>query len=354
MDKIFTAIERRFSKFSTLPATPAAHPERYGLAMVCIAKNEERYLPEWIAFHQIVGVRHFYIYVNDRVEATQMAIQNFIGAGLATIIPWNSHSAYLSPQTLAYAHALANSGCDYRWMAFLDIDEFLFPVAYGTLLEALRPFRDLSGVSVPWYLFGTSGHATPPLGLIIEQYQSRAPFPPRAIDFQMLQYKSVVDPAAVSSMKNSHWFYLPDGTRAAFTEGRKKLNLLTEHLPSLLENKIFRLNHYFARSKAEIIAKMHGGRADRPGAPQGTRAKRVRTRRIWEMTEREPVHDTLILRFLPRLKARLAKDSKGTHEAPSWARQRFVPDDEHGYGDHGANDKDDPEFPQFRRDAGAQ
>ncbi len=29
-------------------------------------------------------------------------------------------------QTLAYAHAIMNFGADWRWMAFVDIDEFLF------------------------------------------------------------------------------------------------------------------------------------------------------------------------------------------------------------------------------------
>ncbi|MFZ5610087.1 MAG: glycosyltransferase family 92 protein [Pseudomonadota bacterium] len=321
MDKIYTAIEHRLHQFATLPALPAPKRDRHGLAMVCIAKNEERYLPEWIAFHRLVGARHFYIYVNDRVDAACHAVKRFIEDGLVTVIPWDNYTTVASPQTLAYAHALANFGPYYRWMAFIDVDEFLFPVSHATLLEALDQFQDLSGLAVPWHLFGTSGHAVPPPGLVTEHYQMRAPFPPRAIDYQMLQYKSVVDPAAVLSMKNSHWFYLPDGTRAAFTEGRHKLNMVSEHLPSLAQSRVFRLNHYFTRSASEIVAKMHGGRADRPGAPRGTRGKFIRTKRIWQLIERAPVHDTLIQRFLPDLKQALVPHEATVHAHRSMARR---------------------------------
>ena len=37
----------------------------YDLAVVAIFKNEGRYLDEWLAYHLLAGVEHFYLYNND-------------------------------------------------------------------------------------------------------------------------------------------------------------------------------------------------------------------------------------------------------------------------------------------------
>ncbi len=300
MQRLLTRVERRLHKFVDLPQAVHPDPDRYGLAMVCIAKNEENYICEWIEFHRIVGVRHFYIYVNDRIEKMRDVLQKYIDMQLVTLIPWQNYTTALAPQTLAYAHALGNYGSQYRWMGFIDVDEFLFPVQHETLNAALAPFGHLSGISIPWHMFGTSGHETAPDGLVVENYTQCAPFPPRLLDHQLLQYKSIVDPCAVYAMKNSHWFYSVSGQRVSKNERGENLGTFSEHLPARACKDIFRLNHYFTRSKSEIKAKLMSGRADRPGAPEGAKIKR--TRKLWQMVERELVEDTAIYRFLPRLK----------------------------------------------------
>ena len=40
---------------------------KYFLSLCCIIKDE-KYLEEFIIYHHIVGVEHFYIYDNEKVE----------------------------------------------------------------------------------------------------------------------------------------------------------------------------------------------------------------------------------------------------------------------------------------------
>ena len=41
---------------------------KYNVAICAIFKNEEPYIKEWIEFHKIVGVDHFYLYNNKLIS----------------------------------------------------------------------------------------------------------------------------------------------------------------------------------------------------------------------------------------------------------------------------------------------
>ena len=38
---------------------------KYNLAVMLIVKNAAQYMDEWICYHKLVGVEHFYIYDNE-------------------------------------------------------------------------------------------------------------------------------------------------------------------------------------------------------------------------------------------------------------------------------------------------
>ncbi|MCG8503121.1 MAG: glycosyltransferase family 92 protein [Sphingomonadales bacterium] len=311
MQKAITRVERLCKEFVDLPGRVSPRPNRSGLAVVCIAKREERYIREWIAFHRIAGARHVYVYVNEPMAVMSDVTRDFREQGFATLIPWDSFSKAGPPQTLAYAHALANFGPAYRWMAFIDVDEFLFAPRAPDLAEALKPYEALPGIAVPWHMFGTSGHKTPPDGLIIENYTWRAPFPPPRGAIELLQYKSIVDPARVRAIRNGHWFYLANGERAAFNERCRALSFLNEYRRSSAHADIFRLNHYFTRSIADVEAKIARGRIDRSSVrARAGSGFRKRTKRMCALIEQAPVQDTLIQRYLPELRRALAGDER--------------------------------------------
>src|SRR5207248_10986601 len=56
------------------------------LAICAIFKNEAPYLREWIEFHRLVGVSHFYLYRNGSTDDWEPVLRPYIGDGIATIV----------------------------------------------------------------------------------------------------------------------------------------------------------------------------------------------------------------------------------------------------------------------------
>lgn len=55
----------------------------YDLSIMAIVKNE-KYIQEWIEYHLLVGVQHFYIYDNESTDGLKDRIQKYIDDGIVT------------------------------------------------------------------------------------------------------------------------------------------------------------------------------------------------------------------------------------------------------------------------------
>ncbi|WP_164999630.1 glycosyltransferase family 2 protein [Salinicola tamaricis] len=111
----------------------------YRLAMVAIVKNEHDYLPEWVAYHRMIGVEHFYIADNGSDDGTDLLLASWQRLGLVTTCSWTPED---KAQTSWYAHVLETWGREAEFMAFLDADEFLvLPTATGRWSGWLRYWR---------------------------------------------------------------------------------------------------------------------------------------------------------------------------------------------------------------------
>ena len=269
-------------------------PTRY-LAVVAIVKNEGRYLSEWIEFQRLMGADQVYLYDNGSTDNTDAVLAPFVAEGFVTAVPWITFDHDLCTQRQAYAHALSNFGSDFRWMAFIDLDEFLFPVAAPSLVDALSDYEDDFAICVPWFMFGHCGHETPPAGLVIENYTARALYPPKPGCEPLMKWKSIVQPTAVVAVSSMHMFDLSNGITGGVDENREPVTRKTERTPP--PSKIFRLNHYFTRSRQEFAVKAKDGGL-------GSRGPRKR-QHLGDMIEAETVYDDTILRFSPALRARM-------------------------------------------------
>ena len=95
---------------------------REGLALVLIAKNEAPYIEEWINFHRRQGVSHFIIYDNESTDNFREVLKPFADSGLVTYSIINGRARQLD----AYNKALHDYGHKFRYMGFIDADEFVF------------------------------------------------------------------------------------------------------------------------------------------------------------------------------------------------------------------------------------
>ncbi|MEO6299910.1 MAG: glycosyltransferase family 92 protein [Paracoccaceae bacterium] len=279
---------------------PAEQPGRAGLALVLIVRNEAVHIDEWARFHLRAGVRHIVAYDNGCTDGTIAVLRQVVGDAL-TVVPWNQKfrdglsGHEIHNQVLAYAHATRNFGGAFRWMSYLDADEFLVPKGAG-LNEALAGLEGCRNISLPWHMFGRSGHMTVPEGGVVRNYTRRNPDPMSGVK-GLRNFKMIVDPCHVTAIKvhvvetdGSSDTCNDQGTRFS-SKGREKRGFYSA-------NQI-QLNHYYTRSDAELQAKI--ARGPNLTTPDADHLRRV-MRKVANIEAGE-VEDRAAVEFLGRMGA---------------------------------------------------
>lgn len=235
---------------------PSPRADRHGLAIVLIVRNEEAHIAEWARFHRLAGARAFFVYDNGCTDGTIPALLSEVAA---TVVPWNQKlrdgrsGVEIHNQVLAYAHAIRNFGSDFRWMAFIDADEFLVPAT--DLPTELKALDHATSLSLPWHMFGRSGHMTPPAGGVVRNF-TRRNADPMGEDKGLRHFKMIVDPCAVRTVK-VHAMQAPDD-RTWNVAGVESTLSRRKARPFYAADRI-QLNHYYTRSDAELQAKIRRG-----------------------------------------------------------------------------------------------
>jgi hypothetical protein len=254
---------------------------RFQLAICATFRDEARYLAEWVTFHRLQGVEQFWLYDNLSADDWQSELAPEMQSGFVTVTPWPEEPAQLA----AYADCLRRHRGDARWIAFIDIDEFLFSPLGRSLPEVLHGFESYAGVAVNWRIYGTNGHREPPEGLVIENYVMRGR--DRHPDNRFV--KLIVQPRrTLRPYGGPHTF-----EHLGFAVGEDRCPVRS-HLRAPASVEVLRINHYYSRSMVELARK----RA-RPNATDGEVRETAQV-------PADDVCDDAILRFLPALREALA------------------------------------------------
>jgi len=253
------------------------------LAVCAIFRDEAAYLEEWVRFHQAVGVGHCYLYDNQSTDRPESVLAPHVAAGQVTLIPWPT-PWHQGAQRQAYADCLARARRQCRWLAFIDLDEFLFSPSGRPLPEVLRRFESAPGVVVHWQVYGSSGHASKLDAPVIERFTRRAP----TTWVRNRKVKSIVDPRrTLAPLSVHHFAYAGDAAavdetgrtvrfrpKSRFKKGFKRLyGRFYAHLEPVLRRlpvdpykgadidrpgvrvALLRINHYPVKSRQEFLAK---------------------------------------------------------------------------------------------------
>ena len=136
------------------------HAYRYELAAASIFQNEGAHLQEWIEYHRMVGVEHFWLYNDKSDDNWQAILQPYIDEGIVEVTDWPSfnYKYFISNQNMAMKDAHEKAKDVAKWLAFIDLDEYLLPLQETTVTECLQNhFDDVDAVYINWYHFGTGG-----------------------------------------------------------------------------------------------------------------------------------------------------------------------------------------------------
>jgi hypothetical protein len=263
---------------------------RYNLAICAIFQDEAPYLKEWIEFHRLVGVEHFYLYNNRSRDNYREVLKPYILSGLVEVIDKpkvaNRIKVFNRLQCKCYNECLAHARGVSKWVAFIDIDEFLFPVNERSLLSVLKQYEGFGGVYANWRIFGTSHiRHIPKSQLLIETLTlcTKKSFPAN------LYVKSIVRPEYAVNFPNPHHpIYRPGYCQV----NTNKVPFEGPFLSTYIQDNKLRINHYWTRDEDFFYRikiprqKKWGGDPNAQQILQGSNTEK----------------DEAILRFVPDLK----------------------------------------------------
>lgn len=275
-----------------LPATLRSY--EYELSVATIFQNEAPYFREWIEFNRLQGVEHFYLYNNESKDNFQEVLQPYIDQGIVELYDWPNLWPdilfHRKCQLMGLNDALEKSRSHTKWLAFIDVDEYVFPTNEGTLIEYLRQHcEEVSGICINWQCYGTSRKILQPGELLTENLHLKA-IPGHK---KNLDYKSIVRPDDVAYCPNQHYCDFVPGKYAVNEHGE----VVTPGMKWSSVEKI-RINHYWLKDEGFFWA---------------FKAPRLRKRgysdaRIEEILQDfNVVEDRSISRFIHLLKQRLSQ-----------------------------------------------
>ena len=222
---------------------------QYYLAVCAIAKNEGPYFKEWIEWHHKQGVEKFYIYDNESTDCTKEVLAPYIESGVVeyTYFPGQKR------QLAAYDDCFERHRLETRWLAVIDLDEFIVPMKDKTIPEYLHRMEKFSAVEINWLVYGSGGAKTQEPGGVMERFRHHS-LPEHRLNTHV---KSVCDPRRVCTMTGCHEAARISG-RVVDSHGVPLKKVKGDRVP---QQDIIRINHYAIKSYEEFLAKRARGRA---------------------------------------------------------------------------------------------
>lgn len=265
---------------------------QYQLTMTLLFRDEAPYLKEWIEFHRLQGVEHFYLRNHKSTDNYREVLRPYIEEGVVELTEEES-GAEADEQFWAKIHrkfyldSLERYRGVSKWVAFIDSDEFLFSTSdKETLLDILNSYEQYGGVVVNWQMFGTSGvKKIEPHQLLIEKLTSCAP----VNEEENRHIKSILRPEFVIDFRDPHSATYVDYSFQVNTDGHGFIGAIS---PYVQVNRL-RINHYWTRDE-EFFYKVKIARRVSLGYPV---VKIIEDNHRFNLEK-----NTLILRYAPALR----------------------------------------------------
>lgn len=126
------------------------------LAICAIFRDEGSILTEWIEYHKLIGIEHFYLYNNFSQDNFLSILQPYILKGEVTLIDW----PYERAQMRAYEDCVKKFRNETDWIGFIDLDEFIVPNRpFTNLSQILNKFKkNRPIIIIYWKIFGSNGY----------------------------------------------------------------------------------------------------------------------------------------------------------------------------------------------------
>ena len=212
-------------------------------------KNNAPYVKEWLDYHLLAGVDHFYIYDNESTDNYDEIIKPYVDSGIVTTMKTPVWSMGIP----AYTESIKNFKFESRYIAFIDQDEFLFPKSKSTITEVvdevLSPNPNAAALCANWILYGSNNLEKADYSIgVLDRFTAR--------DVNVNKHiKTIANPRMVNFFPNPHYAIYFDGKFSVNENGKPFAGPFNDELTA---DKIC-VNHYYTKSKEEYEKKIEAG-----------------------------------------------------------------------------------------------
>lgn len=221
---------------------------KYNVSLCLIFKNEAKYLREWIEYHKLIGVEHFYLYNNFSDDNFKEILEPYIKSNEVTLIDW----PYKFAQIMAYEDAFKKFKNETQWIGFIDADEFVNLKNDYNIVSFLKRYKKFPAVFFNWRMFGTSGNLeSDESKLIIERFTS-------CWNYLTDVGKSFVNTDFTLYKMHCHYSIMKYCGLPVFPVGLNKVpNILFKTIWKFNISALGYVNHYWSKSFEEYYYKDH-------------------------------------------------------------------------------------------------
>lgn len=281
------------------PITPHAlnrtDKRKCQIAICAVFQHEAPFLKEWIEYHRLIGVEHFYLYNNLSNDDYETVLLPYIKAGIVELFDYPGTPFTPVNQTVPYKHALQLTLKQSKWFAVIDIDEFIVVTKknINLYLYLEKKFPKVAGVVLNWQFYGTAGvWDLKPGELLIEKLTMKAPVDHRS----NFLYKSIARTKYIADVAGPHLFQYIAGRHAVYADSSRFTHHHNFKKPPVDD---IRINHYYFRTeKFYYEVKV-------PRREIYEKAKKPKQVHKDFIAEHNTVYDPVMLQYAPLLKRRM-------------------------------------------------
>jgi len=222
------------------------------IVLVCIAKDEDIYIEEWLKYHHKLGFDHIFIYENNW--------KCNLNLPYLTKISWDGDYQ----QIIIYNSFIDNYKNDYDYVAFFDCDEFLVLKKHSNIHDFIKEYGN-KNISVNWQFYGSGGKINRENNSLLKQFTKRE----NSVNEHI---KTILYLKNETKMWIAHHPYLPTFD----TNGKSFIGAFNPNGPV----DVIVLNHYKDKTLEDFKIRIKRGNAD---------WDRRETIELWE--ERKNIHN---------------------------------------------------------------
>jgi hypothetical protein len=214
------------------------------IVICAIAKNEEKYIDEWIQYHLFLGFHNIYIYDNNDDPCYQHLSAKYDNKVHVTHFPGKN---LLLP---AYNKFLSDHARQHTHVAMIDLDEFIVLKNGINLSDLCSKYINRGALGINWIFYGSNGLLSYSPEPVIERFTKRS--------FEINQHiKCIAKCEDVYKYTNPHFPILKNGN-IHDTNG----TVIDGPFNAAGTDNVCQINHYHTKSKEEYIKRIAVGRCD--------------------------------------------------------------------------------------------